>query len=74
MYKYDYEINWKEIIMSEKCRDFNGHYKDSNLPQSERDRLDIEAQKENENLTSWDDVPETFEFSECFICDGRSML
>lgn len=50
--------------MSEKYRYFNGHYKDSNLPQAERDRLDIETQKENESLTSWDDVPETTEFSE----------
>lgn len=36
----------------------NGHYIDSGLSQKERDRLDNEAHKENEQLSSWDDVPD----------------
>lgn len=35
-----------------------GHYIDSGLSQEERDKLDREAQAENESLASWDDVPD----------------
>ena len=36
----------------------NGHYIDSGLSQDYRDKIDREAQAENESLTSWDDVPD----------------
>lgn len=39
----------------------NGHYIESGLSQEERDRLDKEAQIENEQLSSWDDVPDECE-------------
>ena len=39
----------------------DGHYVDSGLSQEERDRLDREAQEENNKIVSWDDVPDVDE-------------
>lgn len=41
-----------------------GHYVDSGLSQKERDRLAELAQREDEKLKSWDDVPNTCEDQE----------
>lgn len=39
----------------------DGHYIDSGLSQEERDNLDKIAQDNNNQLKSWDDVPEVSE-------------
>ena len=36
-----------------KIKYYDGHYIDSGLPLEERERLCIEAEQENENLTEW---------------------
>ena len=38
-----------------------GHYIDSGLSPEEREKACIEAEKEHEKLTSWDDVPPVYE-------------
>ena len=38
-----------------------GHYIDSGLSPEEREKACIEAEKENEKLTSWDAVPPVYE-------------